>query len=255
MRFLTPHSRSYVPLPPTDFFPSRQCHFRFESVAPPRHPGASATDSSNRDSGGNGGSSGSGDTLVLRLSGTREGVDEAHRRLDLTIRTTEAIVEASPPLAAALRVGKRALLLRLEEELRVKIFVGSAIVFVACGPGGSGGGGDDVFAGEGGGGSSRESARVRGRTGGSGGGGGGRGERHHSRGRGDGRAAAAAAAAARGQAAVEVTIRGVPENVDAARMCLAKLDCLELVVPVERKSLSAIFGPGGANLQQMEVRL
>lgn len=195
---------------------------------------------------------------MLRLSGTREGVDEAHRRLDLTIRTTEAIVEAPPPLAAALRVGKRALLLRLEEEFQVKIFVGSAIVFVACGPGGgSGGSGNDAFKGKGsgggdgsGGGGGRGSGGVRGRSSGSGGagGGGGRGERHHSHGRGDGRAETAAAAA------VEVTIRGVPENVDTARMYLAKLDCLELVVPVERKSLSAIFGAGGANLQQMEVR-
>ena len=50
-----------------------------------------------------------------------------------------------------------------------------------------------------------------------------------------------------------VCVTGVPEDVEAARLYLAQLDCLELVVPIERKAFSAIFGPGGANLRQMEV--
>ncbi|CAN0311974.1 unnamed protein product, partial [Ectocarpus sp. 4 AP-2014] len=67
------------------------------------------------------------DTLVLHLIGTREGVEEARRRLDVTIRTTEAVVKASPPLAATLRASRRALLLRLEKEHGVKIFIGGGV--------------------------------------------------------------------------------------------------------------------------------
>ncbi|CAN0016181.1 unnamed protein product, partial [Ectocarpus sp. 13 AM-2016] len=81
--------------------------------------------------------------------------------------------------------------------------------------------------------------------------GGGRAE-HQSRGRRDGEARAAAAAAARGQVAVDVTVCGLPKEIDAARAELEGLDCLELAVPVTRKSLPSIFGSGGANLQQME---
>ncbi|CAM9601826.1 unnamed protein product [Scytosiphon promiscuus] len=113
--------------------------------------------------------------LGAPLLGTQEGVAEASRRLDLTIRTTETVLTASPPLAAALRVSRHALLLRIEGEFRVNIFVGTA--------------------------SAAPSDAL---------------------------------------------------NVELARAYMAELDCLKLVVPVERKSLSAIFGARGAHIQQME---
>ena len=50
-----------------------------------------------------------------------------------------------------------------------------------------------------------------------------------------------------------ICLTGVPEDVEAARLYLAQLDCLEVIVPIERKAFSAIYGPGGANLRQMEV--
>ncbi|CAM9483848.1 unnamed protein product, partial [Laminaria digitata] len=65
------------------------------------------------------------DTLTLHLSGTRDGVTEALRRLDITVRTMEVAIEAHAPLAAALRADRHALTHRLEEELCVKIFVSS----------------------------------------------------------------------------------------------------------------------------------
>lgn len=188
-----------------------------------------------------GGGGGGGDTLMLSLCGTRDGVTEARRRLELTIRTTEVIVEAPPSLAAALRASKRALLISLEKELRVNIFVGSPILVAyrgANGGGGdgSGGGGDDAGLGH----SSIEAGGDRG------GGGTGRDPRGE---RGEGGAGTTLVEA------VEVTLRGVPEDIKAARFNLAQLerDCVEVVVPVERRSLNAIYGPGGANLQQMEV--
>lgn len=50
-----------------------------------------------------------------------------------------------------------------------------------------------------------------------------------------------------------ICLTGVPEDVEAARLYLGQLDCLEVIVPIERKAFSAIYGPGGANLRQMEV--
>lgn len=146
-------------------------------------------------------------------------------------------MEAPPPLAAALRASKRALLLSLEKELRVSIFVSSSVLVVGRGPVGGGGGGstgaDDASLGQ-----SIEAGGGRGR-------GGGRGHDLSGR-RGEGTTAVEV---------VEVTIRGVPENIKAARINLAELerDCVEAVVPVERRSLNAVYGPGGANLRQMEV--
>lgn len=181
--------------------------------------------------------SGGGGPLLLHVSGTQEGVAEASRRLDVTIRTTETVLTASPPLAAALRVSKRALLLRIEGEFRVKMFVMTAIVVVSASCGGSGT-------------ADRTTTEGKDRSGGSRGGGGGGGPPEYQP---RGRRSAGALSATSGRA-TEVIIRGVPENVELARAYVAELDCLELVVPVERKSLSAIFGVGGANIQQMEVR-
>jgi len=176
---------------------------RFEPGAQPRQHGASATDSSTTASGGSGGGGGEsgGDTLTINIWGTRAGVKEARRRLDLTIRR---------------------------------------------GGGGSGGGGGSSSS------TVVDGASLWERGGDGGGRGSGRGRgggmEHEPRGaRGDGRAAEAVAS-------VEVTLRGVPENLQAARIDLADLDCLEVVVPLERKSLPAIFGAGGANLQKMEVK-
>ncbi|CAM9491497.1 unnamed protein product, partial [Hapterophycus canaliculatus] len=229
---------------------------RFEPAAPRRQPGVSSPDSNPPSStcgsgsssavraggtgsgnGGGGGGGGTGGTgggpLLLHVSGTREGVAEAGRRLDLTIRNTETVLTAAPPLAAALRVSKRALLLRIEGEFRVKIFVGTASVVPGSGVGdGAGGSGSaDRPVGGGGGGQPEHQPRERVSAGAISG--------------------AVAAGAASGRV-VKVTISGLPENVELARAYVAELDCLELVVPVERKSLSAICGVERANIQQME---
>eukprot|EP00903_Cladosiphon_okamuranus_P007059 g6862.t1 len=213
---------------------------RFEPVAPSRQHGANNTGSNTIGTSGGGGGGvgaggggdgGGGETMILNLCGTRDGVAEARRRLDLTIRTTESIINTSPPLAAALRSSKRALLIRLEEELRVKIIIGSPIVLVRSGAGGGGGGGGD-----GGDGTGTDDASLgQGiEAGGSGGGDRGQGAR---RAGGDG-------ASGTTVSAVEVILRGVPEAIQAARINLAGLerDCVEVVVPVERRSINAIFG-------------
>lgn len=186
---------------------------------------------------GGGGAAAGAETLTLHLSGTHEGVSEARRRLDVIIRMTETIIDAHPPLAAALRADQHALTRRLEQELRVKMFLTSvgtvavpASVSAADAPGREGGGG---------GGEANDGDRAGGRSGSDRGG--------RARG-GDGPGAPAAAAAA-----TVVCVSGVPEDVEAARLYLARLDCLELVVHVERKSFPTLFGPGGMHIRQMEV--
>lgn len=78
------------------------------------------------------------DSLTLRIDGTRAGVTEALRRLDLTVRTTESVVDASPTLATALRMSRNALARRLEVEFRVKIFIGLMGSGSGSGVGGAG---------------------------------------------------------------------------------------------------------------------
>ena len=177
---------------------------------------------------------------MLNLCGTRDGVEEARRRLDLTIRTTESILEVSPPLAAALRASKRALLIKLEKEHRVNIFVGSSILKVTLDGGGGGGGGT---------GSDEASLGQGVEVGGGGSGGTGKGS---CGGRGDGGAGGRAGTTV---SVVEVILRGVPEDLNAARIDLAQWErnCVEVVVPVERRSLQTIVGAQGANVQQMQV--
>lgn len=196
--------------------------------------------------------------MTLQVIGTREGVSEALRRLDITVRTREAIVHAHPPLAAALSADRHALMHRLEEELRVKMHFPPAISAPnassgdasggeknsgrwsgAAGKGGSGGG-----CGVGGGADSGGGGAGGGRGGGNGGGGGKRGVSGSGRG-GRGRSGDAMA--------TPVRVSGLPQDVEVARLYLAQLDCLELAIPIERKAFTTIFGPGGANLRQMEV--
>lgn len=167
----------------------------------------------------------------MHLSGTREGVNEACRRLELAVRTVETAVPASTQLAAALRANGLALAIRIQQEFRVRMFVGS-------------GGGAGEYA-------------VSPRT--NDGGGAGRG--FHDNGAavatgyyasGSGEAQAAAAAAAVGAATVHLS--GLPEDVSAARDYVVGLDCLCVVVPVERRALPTIIGTAGANVRQFEVR-
>lgn len=206
------------------------------------------------------GASGSGyvgaDTLTLRLNGTREGVMEALRRLDLVIRTTDAVVEAPPPLAAALRADRHALAHRLEVELRVKIFVTSV------GEGGNAGDGDDLaggVAGRSGSGGGRHRSSTENVKSVSGGTSSGSAKETMRTGRGGkpggmrGGATASATTTPSILPAAMVYLSGLPEDVEAARLYLAQLDCSEAVVDVERKSFPAIFGPGGTNLHQMQV--
>lgn len=173
-----------------------------------------------------GGVGGPHDFLTVHLSGTREGVDEARRRLEVAVRTVEVSVQAPPQLAAALRANGLALALRIQEEFCVRMFIG-----------GGGGMGDYALG-----------------PGANDGGGGGRG--YH-----DNSAVAAAAAYYAGgsgeaQAMVgwaTVHMSGLPEDVSAARDYILRLDCLCLVISVERRALPTIIGTAGANVRQFEV--
>lgn len=188
----------------------------------------------------------------MRLSGTREGVNEARRRLEVTMRTIETSIQAPPELAAALRANGQALTRRIEHDFRLRIYIGGA------------GGGDLSCYAVGLDERGRSSAgRVSNGPNVDNNGAAGQ-ESSYGMLRGGGAAAAAAVAVAtvgsREAGAVAavgsgtVHLSGLPEDVEAARVYIVGLACLGVVVAVERRALPSIIGTAGANVRQLEVR-
>lgn len=196
-------------------------------------------------------------------------------------------MDAPPALAAALRANRHALTHRLEQQLCVKMFVGSSspspspsssirVSTISTNTDTNTGGGgvaQDAATGSGKRGRNFGAGDSIGNGSGNGGGNGG-GEGSGGAG-GNGKGVGSGGRRARGKdgvvslkteeaveeaveaetaAAVVVSICGMPRDVEAAKVYLADLDCSEQVVKVERKAFPVIFGAGGSNLRQIEVR-
>lgn len=201
--------------------------------------------------------------LTVRLSGTREGVTEARRRLERVVRTVESSLQAPPPLAAALRANNLALTRRIENEFLVRVYLGprNYTGLGDIGPGGGGGGDHDQVLCDGPTCSGRDGAGRRS---------GQHGRKNDQHGENAARSGEAArggeydslcrqgedgvgdAAAVGGS--VTVQLSGLPGDVEAATAFMLGLECQLAIVHVESRALPTIIGTAGSNIRKLEVR-